>query len=158
MQVAVQAMRASDAEAVELLLSREYVTRLRPSRDRSGLSISNTAVGPLSLGRARFDMVGDLHGRSQGVIGIGRLRAGHLSYATGAGEVRWSTADLFVAVDPASEYALHVDRADVEHTMIDLSVFDQVVEPAPGQELRLIGRAPVSSNAARRPGSARGAW
>lgn len=140
--------RVTGAEAVEFLLSRNYVTRLCAGAQRCGLSIANTVVGPVSLGRARFDMVADLRGGRRGVVGIGRARAGRLSYDYSGEELRWERGNVFVAVEPASEYVLHVEDLDVDHTVIDMEVFDQIAQPPPGERLRLTGHAPVSPQAA----------
>lgn len=148
MDATVKTVRASDAEAVEMLLGRSFLTRLEPVGERCALTIADVQVGSLSLGRATFDMVADLRGDDQGVVGIGRARAGRLSYAHGDDERRWGRGDLFVAVEPFAEYALHVDGADVDHTMIDVDVFAQIAERPSDGGLRLEASAPVSEGAA----------
>lgn len=148
MYASVHTAHAAGADAVEVLLENDFLTQLRPVEERCDLWIKNTTAGPLSIGHASFGLSGDLRGAKPGVVGVARARAGRLSYTYGDNELRWAAGDLFVAVDPASEYVLHVEDADVDHTMLDVELFDQVVEMPVGHELRIHDRAPLSPRAA----------
>ena len=54
----------------KLLLSRRHLTRLDARDERPGLSFTNATLGPLSIGRATFDLAGDLRGSDWSAVDL----------------------------------------------------------------------------------------
>jgi AraC-like DNA-binding protein len=114
--------------------------------------LSRDSLGRAEIHRNAFTMRFDVSGTQLGVIGIGRIAAGAVSFRVGRQERQHrARGEVFLAAQPEQPYHVTLDAADLEFAVLQPELLAQVAAAAPGRSarpLQFISCEPVSAAAA----------
>lgn len=114
--------------------------------------LSRDSLGRAEIHRNAFSMRFDVKGIQLGVVGIGRIVAGAVTFRAGRQDHRHGAAgEVFLSAQPDLPYHVTLDRADLELAVLHPDLLAQVAAAAPGRSarpLKFVSFAPVSPAAA----------
>jgi AraC-like DNA-binding protein len=148
-------IETTDVALIESVLSSSYAdVRIDAHGRRGGLQRTRTALGPaVQLDRNQWTLDFDITaGTPLGVLTIGHLRAGQVSYHSDGRERRYGPDDVFLALKPEDPYTATVASSDIEVAVLDPALLSQIAGPVPGRAqrpVRFTGYEPVSAQAAQ---------
>lgn len=149
-----EAVETTDLEFAEHILGIAYGTSMQISArgQRRGIRLVHAPLSPsVRFAHSRFAMSLDLTGTQFGVLTIGHLRDGRLTYRSGGSERHLVPGDV-LTVPPGHTYTATIADTDVETAIIDSALPSQVADAEPGrtqQPVRLTGYQPISPQAAQ---------
>jgi AraC-like DNA-binding protein len=150
-----EVFETTDLESAERILRSANGTSIRiaPRGQRRGIRWVHTPLSPqVRFTHTSFAMSCDLTGNPFGVLAIGHLRDGRLTYRSDGSERPLRPGDAFLAAQPDRPHIATVEDADMEAAFIDPALLSQVADGEPGgtrQPVRLTGYEPVSPQAAQ---------
>jgi AraC-like DNA-binding protein len=150
-----EVVETTDLESVERILSSASGTsvRINPRGQRRGIRWVHTPLSAqVRFTHTSFTMSCDLTGNPFGVLAIGHLRDGRMTYRSDGSDRPLRPGDVFLAAQPDHPHIATVEDAELEAAFIDPALLSQVADGEPGrtrQPVRVTGYQPVSPQAAR---------
>jgi AraC-like DNA-binding protein len=142
-----------DADAAAQFLADMHTSsRLYVNAGNPAVRMEQTGLGgQATLFRATFTMRYTVQGSPLGVIPIGRVRTGTVTYRTGREGTDSKQSDVFIATFPDRDWYSAVDGADLDAAYLDPALLAEVADGQPqgGPALRFTGYRPISATAAR---------
>jgi hypothetical protein len=144
-----EVFETTDLEAAEHVLRNAYGTSMRiaPRGQRRGIWLVHTPLGALvRFQHTRYMMSFDFTGTPLGVLVIGHLRDGRLTYRSDGSERPLLPGDVYLAVQPDHPFTATSDDVDAESASIDPALLSQVAghrartDPAAGPAHRVCAR------------------
>lgn len=121
-------------------------------RGKVHVRLSRDSLGRAEIHRNAFTMRFDVSGTHPGVVAIGRIVSGAVSFRTGRLERQHGAlGDVFLSSQPDQPYHVTLDAADLELAFLHPELLAQVAAAAPGRSarpLQFVGHLPISPAAA----------
>lgn len=139
--------------AVEFLAS-AYGTGLRTGRLAGGdrLRHRRLEAGGFAVDTMHLPLKASWTVDPLGCLVVARVDGGRVERECGGVSNRYRIGDVYLVADPALPYRGHTDGTEAQTSMLDMSVFAQVVDSTPGRvprPVRFTGFEPVSAAAGR---------
>ena len=142
-----EVFEASDLDIAKAIISEQYTSiRMKAHGDRHRMRIVQDHLGQLSLDRMRFRMGFKALAEPMGIVCVGRVQAGRISYRRAGDEVQAQRGDIFMPVQPDASFEVTLEDLEAEYCLIRPELLAEIAQPAPGTTtpIRLLAPHPVS--------------
>ncbi|GAB7037241.1 MULTISPECIES: helix-turn-helix transcriptional regulator [Catenuloplanes] len=136
--------------AYEAIRAAYRTARIAASGPHRRIRVAQQVLGATELHRVSFPLYFHATAPPLGMLVVGRVRAGTMTYRDHRRSDRYVTGDLYLLGDPGCEYDTAVYAVDAAFARIDYRLINQIAEAESGTPVRFTGSRPISAALGRR--------